>query len=121
MSGRAKTARFYVIVVAIVVLLALAQRYLSRLPYAEPEIAALTPFQEKQFGLFVDMSKLLITLATLALGGIGAFVFKRYEGKSLRSAQVFRAVAAWLLCVLSLVLWCVYKRELDLDVSERLF
>jgi hypothetical protein len=85
-----------------VVLLALAQRYLTRLPYAEREIATLTPLQEKQFSLFVDMSKLLITLATLALGGIGAFVFKRYEGTSLRGAQVCRAITAWLLCVLSL-------------------
>ena len=102
MSGRARTARFYVIVVAVVVVLFLAQRYLSRLSYAESEITSLTPLQEKQLGLFVDMSKLLITLATLALGGIGAFIFKRYEGTSLRSAQVFRAVTAWLLCVLSL-------------------
>jgi hypothetical protein len=102
LSGRSRTTLFYAVVAIILIFLALAQRYLSRLPFAEPEVHALIPFQEKQFGIFVDMSKLLITLATLALGGIGAFVFKRYEGKSLRSAQVFRAITAWLLCVLSL-------------------
>jgi hypothetical protein len=69
----------------------------------EEEIQALTPFQEKQLGIFLDMSKLLITLAMLALGGIGAFIFHRYEGQALRGGQVIRIGGAWGLCVLS---WC---------------
>ncbi len=61
----------------------------------------LSPLQEKQLGIFVDMNKLLITLATLSLGGIGAFVFNRYKAQELPWYQVWRAVGASSFCGLS--------------------
>ena len=121
MSARVKATLFYVVAVVVVVSLALAKRYFSHLSFVEHEISELTPLQEKQFGIFVDMSKLLITLATLALGGIGAFIFKRYEGKTLRGAQVFRVVTAWLLCVLSLYFGVVINEKLIWMFQSKFF
>lgn len=80
----------------------LTLRYVSTIPFAEEVINTLTPLQEKELGTFVDLSKQLITLATLALGGIGAFVLKRYEGSTPGKGPMWLAGIAWVLCVFSL-------------------
>lgn len=102
MKPRNRTIRFYAFAIAALVLLILLQQVFSRLSFASEEVSSLTSLQEKQLEVFVDMNKLLITLSTVSLGGIGAFVLNRYKGQSMPWYQVWRVTASWVFCGLSL-------------------
>lgn len=112
MSSRNKTLRFYLLGATALAALPLLEHLLSRFSWVEDEITTLTPLQEKQLEIFVDMNKLLVTFATLALGGIGAFVFNRYKSRDLPWYQVKRVVAAWVFCGLSL--YCGVRTNIKL-------
>jgi len=62
-----------ILVLLIIVLVPLAPRYvLSRLPFAEVlRRQDLSEWQTKQLEIYMETTKLLITLATLILGGVG--------------------------------------------------
>jgi hypothetical protein len=101
-TARNRTIRFYSFaLVALLVLVALQQVF-SQLSFTSEEVTSLNTLQEKQLEVFVDMNKLLITLATLSLGGIGAFVLNRYKSQEMPWYQVWRVVASWVFCGLSL-------------------
>src|SRR5947208_2683562 len=103
MNARGKLVAWFICVLVIVgVLLALQRYYVEELPFVGDEITKLNSLQEKQFELFLEMNRLLVTLATLALGGIGAFVFNRYKTGRLPTAQIARAAFSWVFAGLSL-------------------
>jgi hypothetical protein len=52
--------------------------------------------------MYVEMNKLMTTLATLTFGALGAFTLKRYELHSPPSGQVIRAVLSAVFCGFSL-------------------
>jgi hypothetical protein len=96
MSVHAKLFLWYLFACVIVgVLFTIEHYYVKATPYVENEISSLTPLQEKQFQLFLEMNHLLVTLATLVLGGAGAFVFNRYKTSRVASGQIARAVQTW--------------------------
>src|SRR2546427_1591002 len=76
--------------------------YVNQASFSSEKVSDLTKFHEKQLDLFLEMNHLLVTLATLALGGIGAFVFNRYKTGAVPSGQRARAIASWMFAALSL-------------------
>ena len=50
----------------------------------------------------MEMNKLLITLATLSIGGITAFVVQRDKALKHSPPQLRRVIASWTLCAASL-------------------
>jgi hypothetical protein len=109
---------------AIAALIAFQQFYVNLAPYHAEEISSLNPLQEKEFQLFLEMNHLLVTLATLAVGAIGAFIFNRYKSSKPSSYQTVLAVASWALAGFSLfagylaygkVIWMLQNKFFDLS------
>jgi len=71
--------RFYLVLVAVLAVLFALQGFLISRPFAEAKIESLNPLQEKQLELFRESNSLLSTLATAAIGAIGALLFNRYK------------------------------------------
>src|SRR5690349_12462021 len=98
--------------------------YVNQSTFSSEKISDLAKLQEKQLDLFLEMNHLLVTLATLALGGIGAFVFNRYKTGVVPSGQTARAIASWIFSALSLfsgytsderVVWMLSNKFFDLS------
>src|SRR6266850_395773 len=117
---------FWFVCVLVIVggLLAFQQYYVEKLPFVGEEVTKLSSLQEKQFELFLEMNHLLVTLATLALGGIGAFVFNRYKSGKVPTAQTAFAILSWVFAGLSLfagylayekVIWMLKYKFFDLS------
>jgi len=75
-------------------------------PYSD-----LTTSQAKALDIFFSMDQQLTTLATLSIGGVAAFVFQRYNNRSVPKAQVVRAMLSWMFSGLSLLCgYLTYQR-----------
>jgi hypothetical protein len=112
------------LIVLIAALLTFQYYYVEKLPFVGDEVTTLDALQEKQFQLFLEMNHLLVTLASLTLGAIGAFVFNRYKSGKLPTAQIALAVFSWLFAGLSLlagylayekVIWMLKNKFFDLS------
>lgn len=108
----------------IAALILLQQFYINPALYHSPVITSLSPLQDKQFQLFVEMNHLLVTLATLSVGAIGAFIFNRYKSSKPSTYQIGLAVLSWVLAGLSLfsgyvayekVIWMLQNSFFDLS------
>jgi hypothetical protein len=78
------------------------QWFISSRSFAEAKLVSLSSFQEKQLEIFRESNSLLTTLATAAIGAIGAFVFNRYKEGDLPRGQRIRAMASAVLAGISL-------------------
>ena len=92
----------------------------------QTRIDKLENIQEKELETFLDMNRLLTTLATAAIGGLGAIIFNRLK-KELRSSQLMLAGLAFFLAGLSLyfgyvsyhkVPWMLHYRFFDLTIDD---
>jgi hypothetical protein len=94
--------RFYVVFTVTALVLVAFEALLDRLPFADalPDYAA--ALQQRQIDSYFQMIQLLITLATLAMGGITGYVLNRKETITLSRAQLRRVLASWTLCAISL-------------------
>lgn len=125
MNPKGKLILWFVVVgLAIAGLNAFQTFYVNESSFSSEKIADLAKLQEKQLDLFLEMNHLLVTLATLALGGIGAFVFNRYKTGSVPAGQRGRAIASWIFAALSLlsgyvsderVIWMLSNKFFDLS------
>jgi hypothetical protein len=107
-QSRRHILRFYATALAVVMVFAAFEAlYVAKVSFAEEEIGALSPLQDKQLGIFVEMNHLLSTLATASLAAMGAFLFHRYKASDpLPLYQLWRAIGS---CVFSgLSLYCGY-------------
>lgn len=87
--------------------------------FVEPVSTELSKGQEKQLEILFAMTQQLTTLATLTIGGVAAFVFQRYNNRSVPGAQVIRAMLSWVFSGLSLVFgWALYQRVEYMLVSS---
>ena len=95
-------ARFYLAFATVVLMLVAFEAFLTSLPFADaiPDYAA--ELQQRQLDSYFEMIQLLITLATLAIGGITGYVINRDNTTGLSSPQVRRVVVSWGLCAASL-------------------
>src|SRR5262245_13773767 len=96
------TVRFYLAFSAMVLMLVAFEAFLTSLPFADaiPDFAE--ELQQRQLDSYFEMIQLLITLATLTIGGITGYVINRDNTKGLSTPQVRRVVASWGLCAVSL-------------------
>ena len=84
-------------------MLALQIAFNQLTPLNENEISELTKVQEKDMEVFLAMDQLLISLATLTIGGITAIIFQRYKGRMVPPLQLRRAILSWAFSGFSLV------------------
>jgi hypothetical protein len=96
------SVRFYLAFTALVLVLVGFEAFLTRLPFADaiPDFAA--ELQQRQLDSYFQMIELLITLATLAMGGITGYVINRDNTIGLSGSQLRRVVASWTMCAASL-------------------
>jgi hypothetical protein len=100
--------RFYLSTcVVFVIFVVFEVLYVSKVSFVEDEISALSPLQEKQLEVVLEMNHLLTTLATASLGAMGAFLIYRYKPTDrLPGHQLWRANGSCALAGLSL--FCGY-------------
>ena len=131
MQPAGKLVIWLVVLAAIIGSLIIFQNYyVDQSTYSSEEVTKLTSLQEKQFELFLEMNHLLVTLATLTLAGIGAFVFNRYKTGIVPSGQTARAIVSWIFAGLSLfagyladekVAWMLKYKFFDLSNPQILW
>ncbi len=97
-----RNSRFYLLLSAVVVLLIAFETLLSSLPFAEEVLSKLTDFQLKELETYVEMNKLLTTLATLTIGATTGFVANQAQRGALPPSELRKAVASWILAAASL-------------------
>ena len=88
--GRRITTRFgfYLSIIVIAFIVWRIENYLQ----AVPTILSGTPMQEKAVDAFLEMNRLLTTLATTMLGAMGLLLFGGFKGKSC-SREMWAAIA----------------------------
>jgi hypothetical protein len=94
--------RFYFAFAAIVLTLVAFEAFLTSLPFADAIPDYAEQLQQRQLDSYFEMIQLLITLATVTIGGITGYVINRDNTKGLSSPQLRRVVASWALCAASL-------------------
>ena len=96
--------RFYLLFAIAVVALIGFEAFLTSVPFADavPDAETVRELRKQQLDAYFEMIKLLITLATLAMGGITGYVVHRSRAIGLAAGHLRRIVAAWTLCAASL-------------------
>ena len=114
--------RFYFVLPLLIVLLVAFEDLLSSFKFVSPLNGDSTQYQAKAVDSFMEVNKLLITLATLSIGGITGFVLQRDKASKLSQPQLRRVMASWTLCAASLyfgylayqqVIWELYYGFFD--------
>lgn len=88
---------------------------------AEVRVTTLDELQKQQVATFIEMNKLLTTLATLAMGALGAFVFNRYKEQPLPRAQAVRMLVTMVFVGLSLFFGYVSHERLIAMLDAQFF
>ena len=96
------SVRFYLAFTVVVLLLVGFEAFLTRLPFADAIPDYAEQLQQRQLDSYFEMIQLLITLATVVIGGITGYVINRDNTMGLSTPQVRRVVASWALCAASL-------------------
>jgi len=96
------TVRFYLAFSIVVLMLVAFEALLTSLPFADAIPDYADQLQQRQLDSYFQMIELLITLATLAMGGITGYVINRNNTIGLSSELLRRVVASWALCAASL-------------------
>lgn len=94
--------RFYVLFSITVFLLVVFEAFLTSLPFADAIPDYAQELQQRQLDSYFEMIRLLITLATFAMGGITGYVLNRERAAGLTRRQLRRVIASWTLCAASL-------------------
>lgn len=115
--------RLYLAFVLIFLALMGINFYFSHLKIVEGEVDTLTNLQETELNAFLEMTKLLTTLATAAIGAIAAFASYRYTVGGMPKSQEGKAIIASLLAGISILLgyvsygklvWMLHSHFFDL-------
>jgi hypothetical protein len=96
------SVRFYLAFTVVVLLLVGFEGFLTSLPFADAIPDYAEQLQQRQLDSYFEMIQLLITLATLVIGGVTGYVINRDNTIGLSAPQVRRVVASWALCAASL-------------------
>ena len=95
--------RLYFILPLLVILLTLVEGLLSYLPFSDPiSPADIGEFHRQQVDPFMEMVKLLLTLATLTIGAISGFVVNHGKSQKFTRRQLRRIISSWSFCAASL-------------------
>jgi glycerol uptake facilitator-like aquaporin len=99
---RSASTRFYWFFSLTVAILIAFEAFLTSLPFADAIPDYAEALQQRQLDSYFQMIQLLITLATLVMGGITGFVINKGREIGLSGPQLRRVVASWVLCAASL-------------------
>ena len=93
---------FYALFSITVVVLVSFEAFLTSLSFADAIPDYAEALQQRQLDSYFQMIQLLITLATLVMGGITGYVINRGREAGLKGRQLRRVIASWTLCASSL-------------------
>lgn len=99
---RSGPVRFYVVFSLTVMVLVGFEAFLTSLPFADAIPDYAEELQQRQLDSYFQMIELLITLATLTMGGITGYVINHERKVGLSAPQLRRIVASWVLGAASL-------------------
>jgi hypothetical protein len=113
------SVRFYIVLILVAVALHFIGTVVSYIPIVEPDPPqdVANEYRKKQIDIWAEMNKLLIALATLAIGAIGGFLLKGNPAAPLPARQARRAAAGWIFCALSLYFGYLSYHEATLMLS----
>ncbi len=97
-----RSARLYLALGAVVLLLLFFEARVSSLPFAEAVLPKLSDFQLKELETYIETNKLLTSLATLTIGATTGFLVSLSRSTGLAARQAGKAVASWILAGISL-------------------
>jgi len=112
---------FYLIFFGLIVVLLAFEVVVSRQPFAVKRAENLNNRQTKQLETYVEMNKLLTTLATFTIGATIGFVVNRDKRIKLRPSQLRRAIASWTLGGISLYFGYLSYRQVVWILDKELF
>ena len=99
---RSPSSRFYALFLLTVFALVAFEAFLTSLPFADAIPDYSDALQQRQLDSYFQMIELLITLATLVMGGITGYVINHGRELGLSDRQLRRVIASWTLCAASL-------------------
>src|ERR1035438_4092578 len=113
------SVRFYIVLILVAVALHFIGTVVSYIPIVEPDPPqdVANEYRKKQIDIWAELNKLLIALATLAIGAIGGFLLKGNPAAPLPARQARRAAAGWIFCALSLYFGYLSYHEATLMLS----
>jgi hypothetical protein len=113
--------RFYCALIAAALLLHGLGAVVGSISDVLPNGPLADEFRKKQLDIWAEMNKLLITLATVVIGGIAGFVVKRENPSMAETRQMRRAAAGWIFCALSLYFGYLSYHEASIMLSYGVF
>jgi hypothetical protein len=113
--------RFYAVLLLSAILLHYIGAVIGSISDVEPNGPLSDEFKKKQLDIWAEMNKLLITLATVVIGGIAGFVVKRENPSMIEPRQMRRAAAGWIFCALSLYFGYLSYHEASIMLSYGVF
>jgi hypothetical protein len=115
--------RFYIVLILVAIALQFIGTVVSYIPIveADPPQELANEYRKKQIDIWAEMNKLLIALATVAIGAIGGFLLKEEPAAPLPIRQARRAAAGWIFCALSLYFGYLSYHEATLMLSMGTF
>ena len=113
--------RFYVVLVAAAIVLSFIGNVIGSISDVQPASNLADDYRKKQLDIWAEMNKLLITLSTVVIGGIGGFVLKHDPAGASDARQMRRAAAGWIFCALSLYFGYLSYREASVMLSYGVF
>jgi hypothetical protein len=99
---KTRSVRFYSLFLLTILVLVAFEAFLTSLPFADAIPDYAEELQQRQLDSYFQMIELLITLATLAMGGITGYLINRGREIGMSAAQFRRVIASWTLCAASL-------------------
>ena len=99
---RETSVRFYLLFAVTVLILVGFEALLTSLPFADAIPDYAQALEQRQLDAYFEMIRLLVTLATLAMGGITGFIVNHGRTHLVTGRQRRRAIASWVLCAASL-------------------
>src|SRR5262249_53120219 len=109
--------RFYAVLLLSAILLHSIGAVIGSISDVLPNGPLSDEFKKKQLDIWAEMNKLLITLATVVIGGIAGFVVKRENPSMIETRQMRRAAAGWIFCALSLYFGYLSYHEASIMLS----
>jgi hypothetical protein len=127
-ATRTKAIRLHLLYYLVAAAMFLLIWYYSSLDdqVVQPQLQSFSNMQEKELEAFLDMNRLLTTLATAVGAGIGAIIFNRLKNQP-HLYQILLAGASFLFAGSSLyfgyisyhkVVWMLHSRFFDLSIKN---
>jgi hypothetical protein len=100
----------YALIAAAVLIFFIGEHmYFARVSFFEEEIANISPLQDKELQTFLEMTRILLTLATAAIAALGGFLLSRH-GAVWPTSSI-----ALMIATVALAAWSIYFGYFSFD------